>query len=1192
MPNVNGLRKYQVDEKTGTAEEILSFYPEAYLDNKNHPEYYISLNKEDIICEFIIKDKLGEGAFGSVRLGINKQTGEKVAIKILEKNKLNKYQDKIRIEREIEILKKLKHPNIVQLYGVIETERQILLIMEYVKGQELYQYILLKKKLSEEESCLYFQQIISGIEYLQKLKISHRDIKSENILIEQNTKNIKIIDFGLSNLYGNKENEILTTACGSPFYAPPEMLKGETYKGSAVDIWSIGVVLYAMICGFLPFEGSDNSELYKKIIDGKFSIPSHVSNNCRDLIHQMFITNPKKRITIQQIKKHQWVKLYGSGLNNNGEPIFNVGLFINKYIIPIDEDIIDEMEKKFKLSKIKIRIEILSNNHNDYTCLYYLMLKQKIEKGNKSISDLKSDLFLNYIKDKRNLLSNYKNNLKKAINARKMGFLFINEENINNSDNKMAVIDKNNINIRSQDDIIVTKNKTKIQKVNTSIYNSSFELKTNLNKNQQYSEIKNNIQIYRNKLSTRKDNLNTTPLKKTKSKIKFYNVNTKRNDKDIISKKMDKNNTNRTIKNNNQIKLEFNNNKIFNKIKPKIHSAALTPKSKKKQEKKIISKVKTLNAKKNAEISFEKKFNKTNILKIKHKVNNEFIKNENKTVIISKKLTDKLKELKNISEYKQEKNNYSQNNNDKKSIEKTNNNIINSVKNKNIYIKIEDQYENAENKQLNENTPKNNEITPKNNQFNNILNLNIKTTNAITDEKIKCVQTVDSFIMPSNNQEDYYITSNNNVHIYDKIVHTSPPKEKNDCKIINSHKNISNNKNLKCSKKKVNKAKLFKISKKTSSNIEYNNKIYKIFSNGNSKNNKIQNSQKYIINNSKNTKRNLSLQRKNVKKSINECNFDIKKNLYIKKDIKRDIKIHSQNLSNNSIKKTNINTITNNIKINNISSVNPKEKKNEILMTEIITKTENNQSPTNFNHKRFSSIDTEINNSKNNNKFNFKNEIINNDDINKINKVSKNHKKNYKQYNKITIKKIVSPNVITNRVTNKNKGCLNKIGVSSGFLVKRNDAYNKKKIFSEMNSQMDNSLNKNTMYKLGNINIKNKGKKNEILDNIKQYFKSNNNDNINDNDQTNSYQPFDLNCTFNLPKKTLIEKIMNILKNMKFKVKQIKLHKYNIIHESKKEMYELNISWNNIGIIKFKRIKGINNEYINNFRKIIYRINK
>ena len=114
----------------------------------------------------------------------------------------------------------------------------------------------------------------------------------------------------------------------------------------------------------------------------------------------MLNTNPKKRINISQIKKHPWVKFYSNGLNNDGQPIFNIGLFINKYIIPIDEDIIDEMEKKFKLSKIKIRIAILSNHSNDYTTLYYLMLKQKIDEGKKSISDLKSDLFLNYIKDK------------------------------------------------------------------------------------------------------------------------------------------------------------------------------------------------------------------------------------------------------------------------------------------------------------------------------------------------------------------------------------------------------------------------------------------------------------------------------------------------------------------------------------------------------------------------------------------------------------------------------------------------------------------------------------------------------------------------------------------------------------------------------------------------------------------------
>ena len=235
---INGFRKYTINEKDSTTEDILGFYPESYITLD-----LSSLKEEEILCDFIIKEKLGEGAFGSVRLGVNRQTGEKVAIKILEKNRL-KSEDKCRIQREIKILKKLRHPNIVHLYSIIETEKQILIIMEYIQGQELFHYILLKKKISEEEACYYFSQIVSAVEYLHNLKIAHRDIKSENILIDQNTKRIKLIDFGLSNTYGDKDEGILSTSCGSPLYAPPEMLKGEIYKGNSIDIWSIGVVLY------------------------------------------------------------------------------------------------------------------------------------------------------------------------------------------------------------------------------------------------------------------------------------------------------------------------------------------------------------------------------------------------------------------------------------------------------------------------------------------------------------------------------------------------------------------------------------------------------------------------------------------------------------------------------------------------------------------------------------------------------------------------------------------------------------------------------------------------------------------------------------------------------------------------------------------------------------------------------------
>ena len=474
--NINGSRKYQIDKKTGIVEDLLSFYPESYLINKKKTDYYISLNTEDIICDFIIQEKLGEGAFGSVHLGINKQTGEKVAIKILEKCRLTRNRQIIRLNREIEILKKVKHPNIIQLYSVIETEKQIFLIMEYIKGKELYQYIVMKTKIPEDEACFFFQQIISGIEYLNDLKIAHRDIKSENILIEENTKTIKIIDFGLSNTYSDKNNEILSTACGSPFYAAPEMLKGDYYKGSTVDIWSVGVVLFAMLCGYLPFEDEDRSNLYKKIINGKYSIPMHVSNYARELIYQLLEINPKKRITIPQIKKHSWIKYY----NKNGKPIFNVGLNINKYIIPIDEDIIDEMEKQFHLEKVKIRIDILTNKSNDFATLYYLMVLKKKNIGKKSISYLKSKLFLHYLKDKKNLLSYYKNNFKDIIDARKYGVYF-NYDNINSEDEEP--LENYYYSVESENDIILTKKKIPvfIQKILNPIYHSFYLKKKSVN---------------------------------------------------------------------------------------------------------------------------------------------------------------------------------------------------------------------------------------------------------------------------------------------------------------------------------------------------------------------------------------------------------------------------------------------------------------------------------------------------------------------------------------------------------------------------------------------------------------------------------------------------------------------------------------------------------------------------------------
>ena len=219
-----------------------------------------SLSKGQILGgQFILGEEIGKGTFGLVKTATHIITGEKVAVKMLYKEKILKDEsERKRLEKEIKILKILRHRNIVQLYNVFQTSSTIFLVMEYIQGKELFEIIIKKKRLSELESLFYFQQLISGIEYLGKLGIAHRDLKPENLLINSK-KELKIADFGLSNTY--KKNQLLSTPCGSPSYAAPEMLSGENYFGLAADIWSCGIILFTMLCGRLPFEDKDNSKL-------------------------------------------------------------------------------------------------------------------------------------------------------------------------------------------------------------------------------------------------------------------------------------------------------------------------------------------------------------------------------------------------------------------------------------------------------------------------------------------------------------------------------------------------------------------------------------------------------------------------------------------------------------------------------------------------------------------------------------------------------------------------------------------------------------------------------------------------------------------------------------------------------------------------------------------------------------------
>ncbi|URE18815.1 SNF1-related protein kinase [Musa troglodytarum] len=246
---------------------------------------------------------LGIGSFGKVKIADHLLTGHKVAIKILNRRKIKNMEMEEKVRREIKILRLFMHPHIIRLYEVIETQSDIYVVMEYVKSGELFDYIVEKGRLQEDEARRFFQQIISGVEYCHRNMVVHRDLKPENLLLDSKC-DVKIADFGLSNVM--RDGHFLKTSCGSPNYAAPEVISGKLYAGPEVDVWSCGVILYALLCGTLPFDDENIPNLFKKIKGGIYTLPSHLSALARDLIPRMLIVDPMKRITIREIREHPW----------------------------------------------------------------------------------------------------------------------------------------------------------------------------------------------------------------------------------------------------------------------------------------------------------------------------------------------------------------------------------------------------------------------------------------------------------------------------------------------------------------------------------------------------------------------------------------------------------------------------------------------------------------------------------------------------------------------------------------------------------------------------------------------------------------------------------------------------------------------------------------------------------------------
>ena len=293
---------------------------------------------------------------------------------MLKKSKITDIHDIERIAREIHILKLIRHPNIIQLYEIIETPHSLYLIMEFASNGELFDYIVKKVRVPEREACNLFQQIISGVDYIHTLNIAHRDLKPENLLLDANF-NIKIVDFGLSNT--STTGQLLKTACGSPCYAAPEMIAGHKYSGDLADIWSCGVILYALLCGFLPFEDADTTKLYQKILEGKFATPDFISNDALDLISCILTKDPNLRYRIKHIKQHRWFNLH--------QPLcLERGILVGYDKIPHDPVLLDLLEElsRSDLRDEKLRINfdrayilrcLEANKHTYETTCYYLL---------------------------------------------------------------------------------------------------------------------------------------------------------------------------------------------------------------------------------------------------------------------------------------------------------------------------------------------------------------------------------------------------------------------------------------------------------------------------------------------------------------------------------------------------------------------------------------------------------------------------------------------------------------------------------------------------------------------------------------------------------------------------------------------------------------------------------------------------
>ncbi|CAL4086405.1 unnamed protein product, partial [Meganyctiphanes norvegica] len=351
---------------------------EAILKNGIHLQisgYYLNKNS---YRKMVLGKSPGQVETCLVKMGVQCVSGKRVAIKIINREKLSESVLQ-KVEREIAIMKLIEHPHVLGLFDVYENKKYLYLVLEHVSGGELFDYLVKKGRLTPKEARRFFRQIISALDFCHSHSICHRDLKPENLLLDEKN-NIRIADFGMASL--QPDGSMLETSCGSPHYACPEVIRGEKYDGRRADVWSCGVILYALLVGALPFDDDNLRQLLEKVKRGVFHIPHFVPPDCQDLLRGMIEVSPEKRLTLSDINKHSWVIAGGKGELELEKPMMEV---VQTHIIPakdsIDPDVIKNMASLgcFK-DKDKVMQELLEPAHNTEKVIYFLLLDRKRRK--------------------------------------------------------------------------------------------------------------------------------------------------------------------------------------------------------------------------------------------------------------------------------------------------------------------------------------------------------------------------------------------------------------------------------------------------------------------------------------------------------------------------------------------------------------------------------------------------------------------------------------------------------------------------------------------------------------------------------------------------------------------------------------------------------------------------------------------